>query len=114
MKTILNKLNSLIGKAYNAETYHCYHFIESVLPVPKLKDVHVDTALNDISKYKDLFVEIDSPEDFCIVLLGDKHIGIYYNGGIYHADKPMVRYESMRVMKMKYKGFKWFLYPPQS
>ena len=70
MKTILNKLNSLIGKAYDAETYHCYSLLEEVGVAPLLKDVHVDTALNDIIKYKGLFTEIKEPEDFCIVLLG--------------------------------------------
>lgn len=100
--------NSLIGKAYDKETYHCYHFIENVLDVPKLKDIHVDTANGDVAKYIDLFTEIDEPCNYCIVLLGKSHIGIYYNGGIYHADVPAVRYETQRVLKMKYPTFKYY------
>ena len=108
MKTI-DKLNLLVGKEYNEDTFHCWNLVEAVLPVPKLKDVHVASANDDVDKYLHLFTELKEPVDFCIVLLGKSHVGIYYQGGIYHADKPMVRYEKMRAMKLKYKGFKWYL-----
>ena len=107
----MTNINTLIGKPYDKDNYHCWHFVEEVLPVPTLKDVHVDSANNDVEKYLHLFKEIDSPVDNCIVLLGDTHVGIYYKNGIYHNDKGGVRYESKRVMKLKYKGFKWYLYP---
>ncbi len=105
---ILKKLNALVGKAYDAEKYHCYHFIEEVLPVPVLTEVHVDTAKGDFEKYKDRFDRIDEPVDFCIVQLGEKHIGIWYQDGIFHNDIQGVRYETQRVMKMKYKNFTFF------
>ena len=63
-------INKLVGKPYDKETYHCWHFIEEVLDVPTLKDVHVDTAKGDVEKYKGLFEEIFIPENYCIVLLG--------------------------------------------
>ncbi len=106
--TTLEKLNSLVGKEYHATDYHCYTFIQDVLPVPNLFNVHVDTAKNDIEKYKYLFEKIEEPIDFCIVLLGDKHIGIWYNGGIYHNDHGGVRYETKRVMKLKYRSFTFY------
>lgn len=105
--------NSLIGKAYDKDTFHCWHFIEECLPVPKLEDVHVDTAKGDVDKYLYLFKEVLTPVDNCIVLLGESHVGIWYNNGIYHNDTQGVRYESLRVMKMKYKGFKWYLLKQQ-
>lgn len=95
--------NALVGKEYDKETYHCWHFIEEAINVPKLKDVHVDAALDNVEKYKELFKQLDTPVDNCIVLLGKSHIGIYYNDGIYHNDVGGVRYENMRVMKMKYR-----------
>lgn len=100
--------NTLIGKAYDKDTYHCWHLIEEVLDVPSLGQVHVDTALEDVDKYIDLFTPLVTPVNNCIVLLGKSHIGVYYNNGVYHADKPMVRYESLRVMKMKYKTIKYY------
>ncbi len=94
--------NSLVGKAFDHVDYHCYSFIEECLDVPRLDEVAVSTARNDIHKHKGLFELIEHPEDYCIVLLGDSHVGIYYNNGIYHNDICGVRYESMRVMKLKY------------
>lgn len=101
-------INSLVGKPYDKDNYHCYHFIEEVLDVPKLKDVHVDTAKNDIEKYKGLFKELIQPENYCIVVLGDTHVGIWYRFNIYHNDTHGVRCESERVMRMKYKYFTYY------
>ena len=105
---MIKKLNSLIGKQYNKEKYHCWHFIEEVLDVPTLKEVHVNTALNDIEKYKGLFDQIESPVDFCIVVLGSSHIGIWYRYNIYHNDTHGVRCESERIMKIKYPTFRYY------
>lgn len=104
----MTDINTLIGKPYDKENYHCWHFIEDVLNVPKLKDVHVDTAKNDVEKYVGLFTEISVPKNYCIVLLGDSHIGIWYNNGIYHNDNHGVRYEPARSIKMRYKSFKYY------
>ena len=105
---MIDKLNTLIGKPYDKENYHCWSFIEEVLNVPTLKDVHVDTALNDVEKYKGLFEELLQPENYCIVLLGSSHIGIWYRYNIYHNDTQGVRCESERVMRMKYPTFRYF------
>lgn len=101
-------INSLVGKPYDKERYHCWHFVEEVLDVPTLQDVHVDTAKDDVEKYKNLFMEAVSPSDYCIVLIGESHIGIWYNNGIYHNDTHGVRYEPFRSIKMRYKSFKYY------
>ena len=101
-------INTLIGKAYNKDNYHCWTFIEDVLDVPKLKDVHVDTANDDVDKYIDLFTEIITPQKYCIVLMGRSHIGIWYNNGIYHNDIQGVRYETFRALKYRYPTFKYY------
>lgn len=105
---MIHLLNSLIGKPYDKENYHCWTFIEDVLDVPTLKDVHVDSALNDVEKYKGLFEELNTPEDYCIVVLGESHIGIWYQGNIFHNDTHGVRCESYRNMKLKYRTFKYY------
>lgn len=105
-------INSLIGKAYDKDTYHCWHFIEEVLDVPSLQDVHVDTAKDDVEKYKGLFEEIGAPVDNCIVLLGSSHVGIYFRHNIYHNDTHGVRCESMRVLRMRYPSFKYYKVKP--
>lgn len=106
---MIDKLNDLVGKPYDKINYHCYHFIEEVLDVPKLLDVHTNTAKDDVSHYKDLFEEIDEPEDYCIALLGISHIGIYYKGGIFHNDVQGVKYDRTRNIKLRYKSIVYYL-----
>lgn len=101
-------INTLIGKPYDKENYHCWHFIEEIIAVPTLKDVHVDTAKDDVEKYKHIFKEITTPHNYCIVLLGASHVGVWYNGNIYHNDVHGVRAETMRVIKMKYSSIKYY------
>lgn len=108
MTDIIKKLNDLIGKPYHEINYHCYSFIEEVLNVPKLDDVHVATAKDDVNKYIGLFREKTFPTDFCIVLLGKSHIGVFFNGYIYHNDVKGVRAETVRAMKYRYNNFKFY------
>lgn len=107
MKLIKNP-NEIIGKEYNPHTYHCYHFMEECLNVPRLEDVATDTVLDDVIKYKDMFMPIKEPIAYCVALLGDKHIGIYLNDGVYHNDTTGVRYERLRNIKRKYKTVSYY------
>lgn len=104
----MTDMSSLIGKPYHKEDYHCWHFIEEVLDVPTLAEVHVDTAQDDVEKYKGLFEEIKTPIDNCIVLLGSSHVGVWFRHNIYHNDTQGVRCESERVMRMKYPKFTYY------
>ena len=104
----MTDINKLVGKQYDKENYHCWHFIEEALDVPLLCDVHVDTANDDVEKYIGLFNEIETPTNYCIVLLGDIHIGIWYNNGIYHNDTHGVRYEPLRSIKYRYKSLRYY------
>ena len=103
-----DKLNALVGKPYDADNYHCWHFIEAVMDVPTLIEVHADTANDDVDKYIGLFTEIEQPINGCIVLIGESHVGVWYNGGIYHNDTHGVRYEPKRTLKFRYKTFKYY------
>lgn len=105
---LIDKLNQSIGTPFDSVSFHCYHFVQSILPVPNLFNIHIETAKDDVNKYRYLFEKIDTSEDFCVVLLGDKHIGVGYKDGAYHADKPSVRYETYRVLKMKYKTIEFY------
>ncbi len=107
MEVILDP-NYFIGREYNKDTFHCYTFLEECLNVPRLKDVAVDTAKNDIERYKNLFTEIETAINYCIIVLGDTHIGIMYGNGAYHCDRMGVRWESLRSLKLKYKKVEYF------
>ena len=104
----MTDMNALIGKKYDKEKYHCWHFVEEVLDVPTLQDVHVDTANDDVDKYIGLFEEIKTPENNCIVLLGKSHIGVWFGYNIYHNDTHGVRCETERALRFRYPSFRYF------
>ncbi len=109
---IIKDPNTLIGKGYNHTDFHCWTFIEECLNVPTLKDVAVATAIDDVKKLDVLFTEIEKPINNCIILIGKSHVGIYYKNGAYHNDTHGVRWESLRTLKLRYKGLKYYdVYP---
>lgn len=106
--TLIKDPNLLIGKAYDKETYHCYTFLEEVIGVPNLEDISVDLAKEDVARHLSKFIELKEPSPYCIALLGESHIGVYYENGCYHNDTEGVRYEPLRSLKLRYKGVKYY------
>lgn len=105
---LLKNPNELIGKLYDEEHYHCYTFLEEVVDVPQLKAISVALASEDVAKHISKFKEIEEPFPYCIALLGESHIGLYFENGCYHNDTGGVRYEPLRSLKLKYKGVKFY------
>lgn len=106
--TLLKNPNTLIGKTYDPIKYHCWHFVEECLDVPKIEDIAVSTAKGDINKNKILFKEVKLPTEYCIILLGKKHVGIYYCDGAYHNDKSGVRWEHLNTLNKIYGELKYY------
>ena len=105
---LLKDPNELVGKPYDSEMYHCWHFIEECLDVPKLHHIAVSTAQADFNENIPFFIEIDEPINYCLAVLGTKHVGIYKDNHIYHADRDMVKCESLRAMRRKYNTLRYF------
>jgi len=100
--------DTLVGKEYDADTFNCWTFIETCLDVPTIKNISIDTAKEQIEENKPFFIERLEPVNYCLVLLGDHHIGIYKDGGVYHADRDRVKYEPIRNMRRKYKTISYY------
>lgn len=100
--------DTLIGKRYDEQSYHCYDFIVECLDVPSLDDISVATAESDIRDNTPFYKEIDIPVNYCIIVLGKKHIGIFKDGYIYHNDRDCVKAESMRTMQRKYTKMRYY------
>lgn len=55
------------------------------------------------------FLQIDSPEDFCVVGMSNKlsstltHAGVYYKGGVLHALPEMNYYQDIHSLGDRYK-----------
>lgn len=107
MKLKINP-DTLVGKTYNKETYNCYDFVRECVDMPSLQGVAVDAAMENVNEYKPFFIQRLEPVDYCIVILGTSHLGLYYQGGVYHADRDMVKYESIRVLRRKYNMIEYY------
>ena len=92
----------LVGKPYNEENYNCYHFVAECLVMPSIDEIAVSHAKQQISDNLPHYEQLPAPIDYCLVLLGNKHIGTYYKGYIYHNDVHMVKADSLRVIQRKY------------
>lgn len=61
------------------------------------------------------FVKIDSPRDFCVVLMGSKynlglhHCGVYYKGKVLHALLSGNVYQDMYSLKDTYKLMEYWI-----
>ncbi len=107
MKLIKNP-DELIGKRWDEISYHCYDFVSECLEMPALSGIAVTMAKDNISEHKPFYRELLEPKDFCLVLMGDRHIGIYKDGGVYHADRDCVKYESIRNIRRKYQIIEYY------
>lgn len=115
MSEFIDKINSLIGKPYDLYEAHCYNLVMDLIPdAPKVEFVadslyksikQIDTTIKDyrlqpVNKYRN--------KD--IILLGRNgvfhHVGVYYDGGVVHADKNGVIYEKMSRIKLYYSHIK--------
>ena len=94
--------NTLVGKPYHPEQYHCWDFIEECLEVPSLQGIAVDVAKSNIDEYKPFFIERLEPVNYCLVLMNEHHIGIWKDGRVYHADRDAVKCENIRSIRRKY------------
>ena len=115
---MIDKINSLIGKPYNAVNYHCFHLVKELQP--KAPDIDVIASqmagarLMNGKVYSGWEIT-DTPHNLDIVLLGTRedvyhHAGVLFEGGIVHADKPSVRYESLSHIKKRYPCIRYYTY----
>ncbi len=117
MKLDLRKVNSLIGKTYDPNDFHCWTLIEELIPnAPKI-DFVVDSITASVKKIdselklnESLFEFPTKPEDGDIILFALKssylHVGIYWKNVIIHNSEFGVRTEAYKVLLNKYKKTK--------
>lgn len=110
---MITRLNNAIGTPYDAVDYHCYSFIEDMIPeAPRLSEVHEMTARSDMVRYIGLFSGCDVV-DGCIVTMGDSHVGIYHSGYVYHNSKQDgVIAQPLRTIKMLYSQLAYYQVKP--
>ncbi len=119
----VKKVNLVIGKEYDPETYNCWSLVTELvedapplgLTAHTLNEVVKGFASHMIEKAEYLN---RAPENQDIVVLGSRgriiHVGVFYNAGIIHASpKPKgVMWESMVQMRRRYSIIKVVRYIP--
>jgi len=113
---MIYKINRLIGKAYDKESFNCYHLVQELVPCVPDFDTVVSRLLQSRYLNQDVYTdmrEVTVFKDGDIILLGAEtkhlhHVGVFYQGLIVHADKPMVRAESLAHIQKAYPVMKGF------
>ena len=110
-----DKVNSLIGKPFDAYKYHCWSLIEDLLiDAPRIEGTAKTLAISVKHFKKALFShnlsEVSEFIDKDIIIMGKNetyfHAGVYFQGGIIHASENGVVYQPLNEMKKIYSEMK--------
>jgi len=113
MITFEDNVNRLIGLPYDAYKAHCWHLVEELIPTaPKLEGTAKSLTASvrhfesELHKHTLTEVKDENYKDRDIVILGRNniyfHAGVYYDGGVIHASREGVVYQSMSSIKLLY------------
>ena len=98
---------------------NCWTFIQDKYPelrtLPDIHDVQniknrIQEVNNKITEYENIkkkIKEIKHPEEKCLVLMNDYHIGYFENNVVHHFDKQEI-HEPLYKLKYKYKKIRYF------
>ena len=112
--TFEEKVNSIIGKPYSTSDYHCYHVVEFLIPnAPKIDEVALTlSSVKELNKKHDEVLELQYPEDECIVLMGNNdimvHAGVSYKNGVVHNEVSGVKYEALQSIEKRFANIRYF------
>lgn len=113
--TFEDKVNSLIGKPYDAYKSHCWSLVEALLDnAPKIQGT-ADTLFVSVKHFKKELLqhslqEVTHYQNKDIIILGKNnsffHAGVFYENGIIHASEFGVIYQSLDTIKKTYTEIK--------
>lgn len=109
-----DRINNAIGKQYDYEKYHCWDLVLELRPdLPTLEGQakNISVSVRQFKEHFPEFVEAKrEPVNGDLIVLGKKnsyfHAGIYYNGGVVHADAHQVLWHSMNTITGCYQNLK--------
>lgn len=105
------KINSVIGKPYDAYKAHCWDLVEFLVEGAPKVDLTANTLLMSVKNFKEEIPasnlkEVSNYMNNDIILLGRNntffHAGVYYNDGVVHAGENGVVYEPLKTIKQYY------------
>ena len=110
-------INKVIGKEYDLENYNCWHLVMELVPnVPSIEVI--GKRFSSAREFKreehyQYFTEVTIPEDGDVVVLGRSptemyHAGVWYKGGVIHAERPSVVYKPLESLKVLYSEVRYY------
>ena len=95
---MIDKINNLIGKPYNAKTFNCYHLVQVLVECAPDYDSVASRLTQTRHLNEDDYTGLTVVTEFIdgdIILLGREfkklhHAGVYHSGLIIHAEYPAV------------------------
>jgi len=115
--TFVDTVNTLIGKPYDAQYFHCWTLVELLLPYAPKVQVTAANLTVSVKEFKDRtqatnLKEVTDFGDKDIIVLGRNevyhHAGVFFNGGIIHVDKLGTRWQLLSDMAKVYPSIKGF------
>ena len=112
---MIDKINEVIGKPFDAVNFHCYHLVRYL--VPKAPDWRVVASIAEglrwSSELTKLTKRVTTPESGDIALLGRTfktmyHAGVYFEGRIVHVDSVGTRAELLHIIARKYPAIRYY------
>ena len=110
-----DKVNSIIGKPYDAYESHCWDLVTYLVPdAPKSSSV-ANTLLATVKHFKNELAsynlnEVKEYENKDIIILGNGetyfHAGVYFESGVIHAGPEGVVFQDMNTIKRFYTKIK--------
>ncbi len=113
--TFEDKVNTVIGKPYDAYESHCWDLVTYLVPDAPLTDSVADSLLATVKHFKYELAtfklnEVSEFQNKDIIILGNGdtyfHAGVYYAGGVIHASNEGVVFQDMKNIKQLYTKIK--------
>ena len=108
-------IQTLIGKPYDKENYHCWHLVMELVPTaPSIDEVGtMKNSLNLMNQEYKAYKPTNTPCDGDIVLLGRRadsyyHAGVYYQGRVVHALDPAVVFQPLSKLATSFSAIGFY------
>ena len=103
-------LDEMLSKTYNNREYNCLNFASDVWEKYTGSNIlRQFIGGGNFVRSRHNFKKIAKPENPCIALFDNEHIGIYIDGKIFHLNETGAMLERLDTLKMKYKKVVFYI-----
>lgn len=117
----MKSIDPLLDKQYNADSYHCVHFVidagkylfgydysVNFLGLGEPLSINGAPSRHTVSHS----IRVAKPDDGTVVLMNKfdngLHVGLFVSGRVLHLSETGVRYETVRTLERNYKRIRFY------